>query len=190
MRPGRERRDRGVHSYPRHALGEKLLGGEQSRGATGRSRACSRGGSQESRADNLARCRSSRRRYNVSFASDTSHRLQRPLNGAGLHLWACEALPAIVIGLIRLRSPQAWSLVEASAPLVAGIEDADWFEVRSHISTLTVLTHNRTDLSLSFDCWSRCYRNPTPVSPELAARMTKLRSWKLQRRPTGYSSPL
>ena len=50
------------------------------------------------------------------------------IDGAGLHLWAREALPAIVVGLIRSRSPQAWSLVEESAPLVAGIEDADWFE--------------------------------------------------------------
>ena len=65
----------------------------------------------------------------IMSRSRLTHRIDsNALDGAGLHLWACEALPAIVIGLIRLRSPQAWSLVEASAPLVAGIEDADWFE--------------------------------------------------------------
>ena len=65
----------------------------------------------------------------IMSRSRLTHRIDsNALDGAGLHLWACEALPAIVIGLIRLRSPQAWSLVEESAPLVAGIEDADWFE--------------------------------------------------------------
>ena len=140
-------------------------------------------------ADNLARCRSSRRRYHVSFAS--THRIDsNALDGAGLHLWACEALPAIVIGLIRPRSPQAWSLVEESAPLVAGIEDADWFEApEPHFDSNGVDTQSYGLKSL-VRLLESLLQNPTPVSQSWRRARRNCAAGNLQRRPTGYSSPL